>query len=100
MPAEDYFSEIREELRGRKIYVPQYVREEFGDDWNSFRKRAFGRSKIYFTGNARDRGADVLMMEMAENYPGTFTEEYDTAEMLRQIVDAAEKGQDQRVSMQ
>ena len=100
MPAEDYFSEIREELRGRKIYVPQYVREEFGDDWNSFRKRAFGRSKIYFTDNARDRGADVLMMEMAENYPGTFTEEYDTAEMLRQIVDAAEKGQDQRVSMQ
>ena len=100
MPAEDYFSEIREELRGRKIYVPQYVREEFGDDWNSFRKRAFGRSKIYFTDNVRDRGADVLMMEMAENYPGTFTEEYDTAEMLRQIVDAAEKGQDQRVSMQ
>ena len=100
MPAEDYFSEIRAELRGRKIYVPQYVREEFGDDWNSFRKRAFGRSKIYFTDNARDRGADVLMMEMAENYPGTFTEEYDTAEMLRQIVDAAEKGQDQRVSMQ
>lgn len=100
MPAEDYFSEIRSELRGRKIYVPQYVREEFGDDWNSFRKRAFGRSKIYFTDNARDRGADVLMMEMAENYPGTFTEEYDTAEMLRQIVDAAEKGQDQRVSMQ
>lgn len=100
MPAEDYFSDIREELRGRKIYVPQYVREEFGDDWNSFRKRAFGRSKIYFTDNVRDRGADVLMMEMAENYPGTFTEEYDTAEMLRQIVDAAEKGQDQRVSMQ
>ena len=100
MPAEDYFSEIRAELRGRKIYVPQYVREEFGDDWNSFRKRAFGRSKIYFTDNVRDRGADVLMMEMAENYPGTFTEEYDTAEMLRQIVDAAEKGQDQRVSMQ
>ena len=99
MPAEDYFSDIRAELRGRKIYVPQYVREEFGDDWNSFRKRAFGRSKIYFTDNARDRGADVLMMEMAENYPGTFTEEYDTAEMLRQIVDAAEKGQDQRVSM-
>ena len=99
MPAEDYFSEIRAELRGRKIYVPQYVREEFGDDWNSFRKRAFGRSKIYFTDNVRDRGADVLMMEMAENYPGTFTEEYDTAEMLRQIVDAAEKGQDQRVSM-
>ena len=99
MPAEDYFSEIREELRGRKIYVPQYVREEFGDDWNSFRKRAFGRNKIYFTDNVRDRGADVLMMEMAENYPGTFTEEYDTAEMLRQIVDAAEKGQDQRVSM-
>nr|DAL78723.1 MAG TPA: Large polyvalent protein associated domain 23 [Bacteriophage sp.] len=98
LPADDYYQEIREELKGRKIFVPEGIREEFGDDWNAFRKKAFGM-RIYLTNEAKDRGADVHMMELAEMYPDMFTEEYDATEMLRQIVGAAEKGKDARMSL-
>lgn len=97
-PADEYYAEIRNELRGRRIFVPQGIRREMGDDWNAFKKRAFGQ-KIYLTSEESDRGADVHMLELAEMFPGTFTEEYDTVEMLRQIVDAAEKGAAERMSM-
>jgi hypothetical protein len=98
IPADDYYKDIRADLKERKIYVPESVRAEFGDDWQDFYKRAFGRHKIYLTRNEADRGADVHMQELAEMYPGTFTETTDTAEMLRQMVDAADKGMDAKLS--
>lgn len=98
IPADDYYKDIRADLKERKIYVPESVRAEFGDDWQDFYKKAFGRHKIYLTRNEADRGADVHMQELAEMYPGTFTETTDTAEMLRQMVDAADKGMDAKLS--
>lgn len=98
IPADDYYKDIRADLKERKIYVPESVRAEFGDDWQDFYKRAFGRHKIYLTKNEADRGADVHMQELAGMYPGTFTETTDTAEMLRQMVDAADKGMDAKLS--
>ena len=98
IPADDYYKDIRADLKERKIYVPESVRAEFGDDWQDFYKRAFGRHKIYLTRNEADRGADVHMQELAEMYPGTFTETTDTAEMLRQMVDAADKGMDAKLN--
>lgn len=98
IPADDYYKDIRADLKERKIYVPESVRAEFGDDWQDFYKKAFGRHKIYLTRNEADRGADVHMQELAEMYPGTFTETTDTAEMLRQMVDAADKGVDAKLS--
>lgn len=98
LPADDYYREIREALRGRKIFVPEGIREDFGDDWSDFRKKAFS-SGIYFTDKASDRSVDVHMLELADAYPSEFTEEYIASEMLRQIVDAAEKGKDVRMSL-
>lgn len=60
MPADDYYREIREALRGRRIFVPEGIREDFGDDWGDFRKKAFS-SGIYFTDKASDRSVDVHM---------------------------------------
>lgn len=98
LPADDYYREIREALRGRRIFVPEGIREDFGDDWEDFRKKAFS-SGIYFTDKASDRSVDVHMLELADAYPSEFTEEYIASEMLRQIVDAAEKGKDARMSL-
>lgn len=98
LPADDYYREIREALRGRRIFVPEGIREDFGDDWGDFRKKAFS-SGIYFTDKASDRSVDVHMLELADAYPSEFTEEYIASEMLRQIVDAAEKGKDVRMSL-
>lgn len=98
LPADDYYREIREALRGRRIFVPEGIREDFGDDWGDFRKKAFS-SGIYFTDKASDRSVDVHMLELADAYPSEFTEEYIASEMLRQIVDAAEKGKDARMSL-
>lgn len=98
LPADDYYREIREALRGRRIFVPEGIREDFGDDWGDFRKKAFS-SGIYFTDKASDRSVDVHMLELADAYPSEFTEEYIASEMLRQIVDAAEKGKDARISL-
>lgn len=97
LPADDYYREIREALRGRRIFVPEGIREDFGD-WEDFRKKAFS-SGIYFTDKASDRSVDVHMLELADAYPSEFTEEYIASEMLRQIVDAAEKGKDARMSL-
>lgn len=97
LPADDYYREIREALRGRRIFVPEGIREDFGD-WGEFRKKAFS-SGIYFTDKASDRSVDVHMLELADAYPSEFTEEYIASEMLRQIVDAAEKGKDARMSL-
>lgn len=97
LPAADYYREIREALRGRRIFVPEGIREDFGD-WGEFRKKAFS-SGIYFTDKASDRSVDVHMLELADAYPSEFTEEYVASEMLRQIVDAAEKGKDARMSL-
>ena len=58
LPADDYYREIREALRGRRIFVPEGIREDFGDDWGDFRKKAFS-SGIYFTDKASDRSVDV-----------------------------------------
>ncbi len=60
LPADDYYREIREALRGRRIFVPEGIREDFGDDWGDFRKKAFS-SGIYFTDKASDRSVDVHM---------------------------------------
>lgn len=98
LPADNYYREIREALRGRRIFVPEGIREDFGDDWGDFRKKAFS-SGIYFTDKASDRSVDVHMLELADAYPSEFTEEYIASEMLRQIVDAAEKGKDARMSL-
>lgn len=96
LPADDYYKEIREALKGRRIFVPQGIREDFGDDWSEFRLKAFSNG-IYLTDDKNDQSVDVHMLELADAYPSEFTEEYIASEMLEQIVDAAEKGKGKRM---
>ena len=92
MPADDYYKEIRDTIYGQKVFVPEWVRTEFGDDWNSFKKRAMGRHKFYFVEDEGKQGIDQLYKELAEQYPGAFPDTYDMTEMLRRMEEMADKG--------
>ena len=97
MPADDYYKEIRDTIYGQKVFVPEWVRTEFGDDWNSFKKRAMGRHKFYFVEDEGKQGIDQLYKELAEQYPGAFPDTYDMTEMLRRMADMADKGMDTKL---
>lgn len=97
MPADDYYREIRDTIYGQKVFVPERVRTEFGDDWNSFKKRAMGRHKFYFVEDEGKQGIDQLYKELAEQYPGAFPDTYDMTEMLRRMEDMADKGMDTKL---
>lgn len=97
MPADDYYREIRDTIYGQKVFVPEWVRTEFGDDWNSFKKRAMGRHKFYFVEDEGKQGIDQFYKELAEQYPGAFPDTYDMTEMLRRMEDMADKGMDTKL---
>jgi hypothetical protein len=97
MPADDYYKEIRDTIYGQKVFVPEWVRTEFGDDWNSFKKRAMGRHKFYFVEDEGKQGIDQLYKELAEQYPGAFPDTYDMTEMLRRMAEMADKGMDTKL---
>ena len=97
---EDYYRDIRDFVKSGRVYVPEDVRAEFGDDWDAFRKRAWGNG-IYLTNDQNDRGADVWNAELAEVFPGSFdASETDARNMLENIVDLAEEGKAEFVSIE
>jgi len=99
VPADSYFQEAREAVRGRKIYVNDSVRVEFGDDWGRFARQAFN-SQIYLTNDPNDYGPDVWNQELAEVLPGLFDDrETDSRAMLERIVQVAEEGKAQKMSL-
>ncbi len=99
VPADSYFQEAREAVRGRKIYVNDSIRAEFGDDWGRFARQAFN-SQIYLTNDPNDYGPDVWNQELAEVLPGLFDDrETDSRAMLERIVQVAEEGKAQKMSL-
>lgn len=99
VPAEEYYALGRDAVKGGRVYVSQKDQHEFGDDWNSFRRRAFANG-IYFTNNPGDQGIDVWNMELAEMMPGLFdASELDNRAILERIVQVAEEGKDQKMSL-
>lgn len=99
VPADSYFQEAREAVRGRKIYVNDSIRAEFGDDWGRFARQAFN-SQIYLTNDPNDAGPDVWNQELAEVLPGLFDDrETDSRAMLERIVQVAEEGKAQKMSL-
>ena len=99
VPADDYFQTGREAVRGGKVYVAPKDQHEFGDDWNSFRKRAFAAG-IYMTNNPLDQGIDQWNAELADMLPGLFdADELDNRAILERIVQVAEEGKDEKVSL-
>jgi hypothetical protein len=83
----------------RKIYVPAEVKTLFGQDWNGFRKRAYAAG-VYLTNDKSAIGVDAFNAELSEQLPTVFDRnETDGKQVLERIVQMAEEGQAERVSL-
>ncbi len=97
--ADEYYKAARDVVRGGRIYVNDQIKGDFGDDWAPFRKRAFAAG-IYLTGNMQDAGVDVWNANLASMMPGLFdAENLDGKDILERIVQAAEEGKDEQMSL-
>lgn len=83
----------------RKVYVPAEVKALFGQEWNSFRKRAYAAG-VYLTNDKSAIGVDAFNAELSEQLPMVFDKnEIDGKQALERIVQLAEEGQAERVSL-
>ena len=83
----------------RKVYVPAEVKALFGQEWNSFRKRAYAAG-VYLTNDKSAIGVDAFNAELSEQLPTVFDRnETDGKQALERIVQLAEEGQAERVSL-
>lgn len=99
VPADEFFQTGREAVKGKRIYVNDSIRAEFGDDWGSFVRQAFN-SQVYLTNDPGDYGPDAWNQELAEVLPEIFDDrETDSRTMLEQIVQVAEEGKAQKMSL-
>ncbi len=96
--ADGFYKDIRAEVRNGRIYVSDSVRAEFGDDWENFRNRAWGNS-IYLTGDKNDIGIDVWTDILADAFGGSFDATADLKSQLETIVDLAEEGKDEKLTI-
>lgn len=93
--------EVRERLNGGRISVPAEVVSEFGDEWDSFRGRAFG-SRIYLSTNplAEYPGIDQWTMDLAASFGrGRFDTDADLKTQLEAIIETAEAGKDEKLTI-
>lgn len=97
--ADEYYQTARQDIVGRRIYVPEEVKHEFGDDWNQFRRNAFSAG-VLLTNQRSDNAIDTLNMELAENLPGLFNaDETDSRTILERIVQMADEGRSEQMSL-
>lgn len=83
----------------RKIYVPNEAKAQFGDSWNSFRKRAYAAG-IYLTNDQSAIGVDAFNAELSEQLPTLFDpSETSERQTLERVVQLAEEGQAERMSL-
>ena len=99
VPADEYYSVGREAVVGRRMYVDEATKRDFGDDWNSIRRRAFGAG-IYLTNNSADMAAGQWNAELGETLPGLFNaEETDPRAIIERVIQVAEEGRDEQMSL-
>lgn len=99
VPADEYFANARSLVHGGRVYVSDHIRSEFGDDWNDIRRRAFGAG-IYLTSDRSAGGIDMWNHELSGILPGLFdSEETDMRSILERIVQVAEEGKDEKMSL-
>ncbi len=97
--ANEYARDVRSWMSNGQISVPQYVREEFGDDWNSIKKRAFA-NRIYLSVDTDHAGIDQWTKELAGSFgEGVFDDTVDLKTQLEKIIDIAEDGQDEHLTV-
>jgi len=96
--AEQEFRDVRDWLRGSRIYVSEHDRADFGDDWEGLRKSAWANG-IYLTNNESDRSVDSLVGELAETF-GTnmFPTDDAASDMLRNLIEQAGKGRSSMIT--
>ncbi len=99
IPADEYYAMGRSALVGGRIYINDSMRAELGDDYQDIRRRAFSLG-IRLTNNKKDPGLDVWNDDMASILPGLFdSEETDMRSMLERMLDIAEEGRDEHMSL-
>lgn len=97
--AAPYYSEARNALVKRRMYVSDALKAEFGDDWNDFRKRAFAAG-VYLTNDPDDMAPDMWQAELGETLPGLFdSDNLDMRSFMERVVQVAEEGRDEQVSL-
>lgn len=98
--ADPSFRNIRDALSGTRIYVPEDVRANFGDNWQRFANEAWGQ-RIYFTSDPNDNRIDGLNQELSYMFPGTFREtDTDLGAILENIVETAKEGRARNLTLQ
>ena len=94
--ADPTFRQIREDLSGRRYYVSEQDRKDFGDGWKDLYQRAWG-ARIFLTNNPTDTKIDAVNREMADVYgENMFPTDAALSDMLDNLIDKAEKGKDGR----
>lgn len=88
---------IRQYLQGKKIYVSDSLKTEFGDDWQNIKNKLMG-NKIYLTSDPAAMKPDVLAMEANELFGSAF-ESDDMSQIIRDMVDYADRGKDATISL-
>lgn len=97
--ADEYLQQARSEIAGRRIYVPESVKHEFGDDWGYFRKKAFAAG-VMLVNDTSAAGIDMVNAELADTLPGMLhADDLDSREILENIVQTAEEGKSQNMSL-
>ena len=96
---EEVFAEGRRYLKDEHIYIrPEQIRE-WGDDWLTLRKKAWGLG-VYLVTDRSYAGLDVWNAELASYLPGLFDEnETDDRTILNRILQIAEEGKAEKVSL-
>lgn len=99
LTADPYYSDARNALVKRRMYVSDALKAEFGDDWNDFRKRAFAAG-VYLTNDPDDMAPDMWQAELGETLPGLFdSDNLDMRSFMERVVQVAEEGRDEQVSL-
>ena len=98
--ADPSYQAARSFLRGRRVYVNESIRADLGDEWNSLRARAMGNGFYLVTDQGKGTGVDAIAEDLA-NAAGhnVIDVETDGATQLRQMVDAAERGKGETISL-
>ncbi len=95
---DEYFQNVRNFMTRGRIYVNEDVRAEFGDDWKAFRNRAWG-NRIYLTSDKTDVEIDVWTECLKTEFGGQFSGENDLKTQLEMIVELAEEGKPERLTI-
>ncbi len=89
---------LREAMEDVRIFVPDNVKAELGDDYASMRGRALGAGVI-LTSDVNANRIDSFTEELEERFPGMFRGlETDQTEALRRLLDLVEEGRSENVT--